>query len=244
MIDASSVLSGILEKLPSINKLGQDKLELMKENTALKSENNDLKKLVRSLRERLQIVEADLRLANIKIRELEQTHVPDRVPIITQPRRSRVIEEEKPVCVDSEPEIVITESFFDIDDSDSPPEEKVRPRKKRISLLPKKTTITEVMSMIESTETSNMHELVKTLLYQQCPSIYGMKRFFTDCLNTAYMQLTTIDRDDEKVEKLVTFIIVLSRRVSRTIYECFMQKISSDAELKSRAVICDIDFED
>lgn len=257
MLHESSVLAGIMEKLPSINKLGQEKLQLQRENVALKAENNQLKRLVKSLQEQLEIAQADLRLAQLKFQESScpavDVPVPKRRTVDRHPKPAESHQEEVEADisaeVDEDPLLdeILGDSFFDDmdDEAESHPATKQPPvRKKKLSLLPKKMEISEVLASIERMESSaEIPALISTLLCQQYPSVYNMKRFFTDCLNFAYGKLLTIRKTDPQVERIVVFIVTLSRRVSRSIYEHFMHNISRDTELKTTAMICDFDLD-
>ena len=250
MLHESPVLVGIMEKLPSINKLGQEKLQLQRENMALKAENSQLKRLVKSLQEQLEIAQADLRLAHLKSQENScmavDVLVPKRRSVAQYPKQElrQEDEAEKSPDIDEDPlmtEILDDSFFIDIDDE---PEKQTPVRKKKLSVLPKKMEVSDVLTNIERMENSTeISGLISTLLCQQYPSIYNMKRFFTDCLNFAYGKLLTMSRTDPQVERIVIFIVTLSRRVSRPTYERFMNNISRDTELKTTAMICDLDLD-
>ena len=226
------VLASIRSMLPDVTRLGT-------ENVALKKENKNLHARIAELERSLAEAQADvlrktseLKHANMRIRDLESSLKRKTAP--PKPAEPRPPSEPEEISLSDE-------LFEDI----LPPERPPRPRVKKVSLLPQRSTIPDVIARIGSTAPENMGALVNSLLCEQHPSVLSMKKFYTNLLNSTYVKLLTLKRESPEVRNYLAFIAHFSERVSPKVYANFTSKIAPNTELASfvRAYrdLCELD---
>ena len=219
------VLESLMSMLPDVTRLGT-------ENVALKKENKDLRARIAELERSLAEAQADvlrktseLKHANMRIRDLESSL--KRKPAPPKPSEPRPLSESE--------ELALSDELFE---DTPPPERPPRPRVKRLSLLPQRSTIPDVIARISSTAPENMGALVNSLLCEQHPSVLAMKKFCTNLLNSAYVKLLTLKRGSPEVRNYLAFIAHFSERVSPKVFATFTSKIAPNTELASFVRAC------
>lgn len=230
------VLQSIRAMLPDITKLGNEKVQIQRENEDLRARIDELERLLAEARSEVSRKTSELKHANLRIRELES--LLKRKPVAPTPVRPPP---------PSEPEEVdLSDDLFD--DSDEPPsptERQVRPRYKKMSLLPPRSTIPDLIARIGDTSPDNMGPLITSVLCEQHPSVIAMKKFYTNLLNSTYVKLLTLKRDSPDVKSYLAFIARFSERVSPKVFSTFTAKIAANADIASfvRAYreVCELD---
>lgn len=232
--------------LPDVTLLGHAKISLQKENLALKMRVNELTRELAEAKADLARKSSELKYANSRVRELESSlkrKISVRRPVLTfsdSSDSSDLTELQKP-----QPKPKPTpkpkpkpEPKSKPSESDSPPpQSKPRAKTKKISLIPQRSPLPDILTKITATEPGKMVPLVHSILCEHHPSLSAMRRFYMTLLNSAYVKLLTLHSESPEIKPLLSFIYLFSERVAPKVHATFMSKIAGNRDLKSFLLI-------
>jgi hypothetical protein len=206
----SDVLEQILAVLPDITTLGQENVALKKENALLRGRIARLELELDHLRVQLSSPPVSRRPSRLS----PPPAVPDPRPPPTPPPRPPT---------DPDPDIDEV-AFF------KPPRGE--------SQLPSAFTIPMFLEQIAATDPHLVGPLVSRVLIQPYQSLCAFQKFAVDLLNTLFAAILTIDRQCDEIRSFAAFLVQFARRVSWIVHEKFVEKISTDADLKAIVAAC------
>ena len=232
------LLESIRNMLPDVTLLGHAKISLQKENLELKVRLHELTRELAEAKADLARKASELKYANTRIRELESSlkrKISVRKPVLTfsdSSDSSDLTELQKP-----QPKPKPKAKAKPPESDSPPPQPKPRVKTKKLSLIPQRSPLPDILTKITATEPDKMVPLVRSILCEHHPSLSAMRKFYMTLLNSAYVKLMTLRSQSPEIKPLLSFIYLFSERVAPKVHTTFMSKISGNQDLKSFLLI-------